>query len=232
MELSLDTASDRVAVALSAEGALVAELLWRCRSNHSSELLPAVDQLLVHGGAAPSDLQAIFVCRGPGSYGGLRAGLSTATALAFAWGVDILGVGRLEVDAYQQAAYPGPICAVHQAGRGELGWAVYERQDDEWRELIAPRLSWAEGLLAQAPSDALFCGELTPDLIEHLCERFGADVPLAAGAASLRRPGTLAELAWSRYCRGERDSSLYVEPIYLREPQITVSRRGRTAGLA
>jgi tRNA threonylcarbamoyladenosine biosynthesis protein TsaB len=225
MELSIDTASDRAGVALSQQGELIAELTWLSHANHSVELLPAIDQLLARAGAVRSDLSTVFVCRGPGSYGGLRAGLSTAMALAFALKLEILGLGRLEIDAFQHAVFPGPVCAVHRAGRGELAWASYAGAGGEWRELTPPRISWPEELLEGAPEGALFCGEIDAPLAEMLRERRGAATSIVTGNAAIRRPGALAELGWRRLATGERDSPLSVEPLYLREPQITLSRK-------
>ncbi|MGI8552050.1 MAG: tRNA (adenosine(37)-N6)-threonylcarbamoyltransferase complex dimerization subunit type 1 TsaB [Dehalococcoidia bacterium] len=225
MELCIDTASDRAGVALSRQGTVVAELTWLCRANHSVELLPAIDQLLVRAGVERPELDVVFVCRGPGSYGGLRAGLSTATGLAFALKLQILGLGRLELDAYQQTAFPGPICAVHQAGRGELGWALYQRYGEDWTELIAPRLSAPETLAAAVRAGVLFCGEIPQSLVEILREQRGPETPIVTGNAAIRRPWALAELGWRRFAKGDRDNPLYGEPIYLREPYITVSNK-------
>jgi tRNA threonylcarbamoyladenosine biosynthesis protein TsaB len=223
VELSIDTASDIAGIALSRQGGLVAELTWRCNANHSVEVLPAIDRLLTSGGVARTDLEAIFVCRGPGSYGGLRAGLSLAMSLASALQSEILGVGRLDVDAYQHAAYPGPICAVHRAGRGELAWAAYKAGDGDVSALREPALISPEDLAQQAPRGSLFCGELDGALIELIRANDPA-AEFATGAASVRRAGFLAELAWHRFARGERATAGFVEPLYLREPQITKAK--------
>lgn len=229
MELSLDTAGEPAGVALSDRGELVAELTWRCRTNHSVEVLPAVDGLLERAGASRADLQAVFVCRGPGSYGGLRAGLSLGMALAAGLGIDVLGVGRLEIEAYQQRTFPGPICPIHRAGRGELAWAVYTACGGDLQELEPPRLCWPEQLVEQAPAGALFCGEIDDELAASL-SRTLVPVTVARGSVSVRRAGALAELAWHRYMAGERAAAGYVEPLYLREPHITESRRSPWLG--
>ena len=105
LELTIDTASEMASVALSREGALEAELTWRCPRNHSAELLPAVQYLMQRAGVDKSELTAVFVCIGPGSYTGLRVGIASAKGLAFALGLPIVGVGRLEADAYQHADF-------------------------------------------------------------------------------------------------------------------------------
>ena len=81
-ELSIDTASELASIALSEEGILRAEMTWRCRRNHTVELLPAIDRLLAHSGLTREALTAVFVCTGPGMYTGLRVGISVAKGLA------------------------------------------------------------------------------------------------------------------------------------------------------
>ncbi len=228
VELTIDTASEMASVALSREGSLDAELTWRCPRNHSVELLPTIEHLMRHSSVDKSDLTAVVVCIGPGRYSGLRVGVSTAKGLAFALGLAIVGVGRLEADAYQHADYRGPVCAVHRAGRGELAWALYESEAATWRELVPPRLSPPEDLLADKRLErALFCGEISEELAESLRGAFGPATPIALGATSIRRAATIAELAWRRLAAGDTDDAASLRPIYLREPVITPPRGGR-----
>ncbi|KPK47042.1 MAG: hypothetical protein AMJ77_04410 [Dehalococcoidia bacterium SM23_28_2] len=221
MELTIDTASHMASVALSEEGALVAELTWHCPRNHSVELLPTLQDLMQRAGVDKGNLGAVFVCIGPGSYTGLRVGVSTAKGLAFALKLPLVGVGRLEADAYQHVDYPGPICPIHRAGRGELAWAVYGRDASGWREVMPPRLSLPDGLLAAGKrrlKRALFCGEVSEELAERLRETLGQRAAVAEAAAlSVRRAGFIAELAWRRLAAGQADDAASLKPIYLRE---------------
>jgi len=104
MELSIDTASELASIALSQEGALVAEMTWRCRRNHTVELLPSVERLLGQAGASKADLTAVFVCTGPGMYTGLRVGVTVVKALAHALALPSVGVGRLVIILPEQAS--------------------------------------------------------------------------------------------------------------------------------
>jgi tRNA threonylcarbamoyladenosine biosynthesis protein TsaB len=230
VELTIDTASEMASVALSQEGALVAELTWHCPRNHSTELLPTLQYLMQRAGVDKSGLRAIFVCIGPGSYTGLRVGVSTAKGLAFALRLPLVGVGRLETDAYQHADYSGSICPIHRAGRGELAWAVYARGASGWREVMPPRLSLPDGLLATGRrrlKRALFCGEISEELAERLREALGQQTVIAGAAAmSVRRAGFIAELAWRRLVDGQTDDAASLKPIYLREAVITRPRGG------
>lgn len=216
MELSIDTASEMASIALSDEGRIVAEMTWHCRRNHSVELLPSIDRLLSQAKAEKDDLEAVFVCTGPGGYTGLRVGLSTAKGLTYARRLPMVGVGRLELDAYPHEAFPGMVVAVHRAGRGDLAWAAYRA--DPWRETSAPQLSKPDELARQIEGPSLITGEIDDTLREAIAGAEG--VKIASRAASLRRAGTLAALGHERLAAGQAEEAALVAPVYLRPPAI------------
>ncbi len=225
MELSIDTAGPVAGVALTDHGVLVTELNWRTRTGPAAELLPAVEDVLARSAVERTAISAVFICKGPGSYGGLRVGVSTALGLALALDAAVLGAGRLEADAYVHAGWNGPIVPVHSAGRGDQAWAIYT-SGGAWHEREGPRLTSIAGLVAGLPPGSLVCGEVEAQLHDALrAER--PDVTISDGPAHARRAVTIAALAWPRYAAGARDSHLALEPIYLREPNITPSRAQR-----
>ena len=225
MELSLDTASDWAGIALSQEGRALAELTWHCPRRHSVELMPAVERLLERQDVSKDKLSAVFVCIGPGGYASLRVGVSTAKGLAFALNVPLVGVGRLEVEAYAHVSHPPPgaVCPLHLAGRREIAWALYKGPASEWQEVSAPRLSPIDDLPRLAPQDALFCGEDIERLEPELAERGVARDRMAPG---LRHAGDLAALGWRRLAAGLSDDPRSLTPLYLREPAIGPQKGG------
>ena len=225
MELAIDTASDWAGVALSREGHLVGEVTWRCHREHSTQLMPRVETLLSRLRVDKSEVSAVFVCTGPGSYAALRVGVSTAKGLAFALGIPIVGVGRLEIEAYQYAACGTPVCVLHRAGRGEVAWAVYQGPKGEWREVAPPRLSPPQEVMAHLPTGTLLCGE-EDDALEALLSEAGVGEKGRVVAPSRRRADYLAELGWRRLAAGRADDVRTLAPMYLREPAIGPQRRG------
>jgi tRNA threonylcarbamoyladenosine biosynthesis protein TsaB len=225
VELSIDTASEMASVALSREGVLQGEVTWRCRHNHTVELLPTIDRLLTQAGAGKQELTAVFVCTGPGMYTGLRVGVSTAQGLAYALKLPAVGVGRLELDAYQHAAFPGRIVAVHRAGRGELAWAAYRSRP--WRQVSAPRLDWPADVVSAGGGRGrtLFCGEVDGELAPAIGEALGERAVIAGAAAAVRRAATLAELGYQRLAAGEGQSPAALRVVYLRPPAIGPQKR-------
>ncbi len=223
MELSIDTASEIASVALSREGVLEAEVTWRCRRNHTAELLPTIDRLLSQAGTTKQELTAVFACTGPGMYTGLRVGVSTAQGLGYALKLLVIGVGRLELDAYQHAVFPGRIVAVHRAGRGELAWAAYRSRP--WRQVTAPRLDWPAEVVRRARGRSLFCGEVDDEFAAVIEEALGDKAVIASPAASVRRAASLAELGQRRLAAGEGQAAGALRVVYLRPPAIGPQKR-------
>lgn len=215
--LSIDTASSLASVALSRGGELVAESAWQCQRNHSVELLPAIERLLAEASVSKGDLTAVFVSIGPGMYTGLRVGVATAQGLARASGLPLVGVGRLELDAFPHASFGGNVVAVHEAGRGDLAWATY--RDGPWREITAPRLTKAEELADRLRERTLLTGEIDETLAALLAERAGNHAEIAEPAAT-GRAVALARLGQARLDAGAAHDPALVAPVYLRPPAI------------
>jgi tRNA threonylcarbamoyladenosine biosynthesis protein TsaB len=215
--LSIDTASSLASVALSRGGELVSESAWQCQRNHSVELLPAIDRLLTDASVAKGDLTAVFVSIGPGMYTGLRVGVATAQGLARAADLPLVGVGRLELDAYPHASFGGDVVAVHQAGRGDLAWATYRAEP--WREIAAPRLTKAEELADSLRERTLLTGEIDETLAALLAERAGNHAEITE-PATIGRAVALARLGQARLDAGAAGEPALVAPVYLRPPAI------------
>lgn len=224
MQIAIDTSTDTATVALVAGGEVLAELTWRSERNHSVELLPNLDYLLKQAKLTLGDVTAIIVARGPGSYNGLRVGISAAKGLAFGLGVPLVGVGTLAVSAYAHAAGGRPVCPLYPAGRDEIATARYQLVGGQWRTLEGEHLSTIAGLCAGVSVPTVFCGELLPEVVRELEERLGGKVVLPSPAARLRRAAYLAELGLKRLEAGDIDPVATLQPLYLRRPAITRPR--------
>jgi tRNA threonylcarbamoyladenosine biosynthesis protein TsaB len=217
--LAIDTAAELAGVALLEDEMLLAEVTWRSRQNHSRELLPTLDWLLQRCQRSKDDLGAIFVCLGPGSYAGLRVGLSTAKALAYSLDLQIAGVGRLAADAYPiAAASSARVVALQVAGRAELAWAVYAWRDGELLELQAPQLGPRERLVETLSAGDIVCGEIEKldDETRGLLASRGTRT-VTSGAS---RVLAVARLGALRLSRGDVDNGDSLVPLYLRAPAI------------
>ncbi|HUF54235.1 MAG TPA: tRNA (adenosine(37)-N6)-threonylcarbamoyltransferase complex dimerization subunit type 1 TsaB [Dehalococcoidia bacterium] len=217
MELSIDTASETASIALSREAAVLAEKSWRCERNHTVEVLPAIDRLITDAGGIKADLSAVFVSTGPGMYTGLRVGIAIAKGISIAMKLPLVGVGRLELDAYPHRAFAGEVIAVHNARRGEFAWAAY--RGGPWREVREPKIAKPDALVAAITERTLVVGEVTDALAETL-RAVAGDRVVVQPTPELGRAPALAALGWQRLQSGGPHEAALVVPVYLRPPAI------------
>lgn len=219
MLLALDTSTRLAGIALySGQDGLISELSWHSANRHTVELMPRVDQMLAQAGAASSDLRAVAVALGPGSFTGLRVALAAAKGLALAGDLVLLGVPTLDAVAYPHSHQPLPVIALVQAGRGRVCWAPYFHGPAGWAASAPYGLAAIPSLAKIISHPMLIAGELAPADRQQLAEASGDQAVLLPPALSIRRPGCLAEIAWGRYAAGEQDDPAALSPIYLHEP--------------
>lgn len=219
MILAIDTSTDNASLALVKEGRVLAEANWRCEQNHTVELLPHLVSLLGEAKAGIGSISGVAVARGPGSFNGLRAGISTAKGLAFSLGVPIIGISSLEAVAYEHAEAGLPVCPISNAGRGEIAAAIYQRQDNNWRQLVAEHITTLDALCSGITTRTIFCGEFTPQLADELKKQLKERAVIAA--TDPPRARLLAELGKRRLEAGDYDHPTTLQPLYLRRPAIT-----------
>jgi len=221
MLLAIDTSTDTASLALVQDSQVIAELTWHCEQNHSVELLPRLADLLGRSKSTIQAITGIVVAKGPGSFNGLRVGVSTAKGLAFSLGIPIVGISTLEVEAYQHAETNLPICPIFNAGRGEIATAIYQMEDNEWCQIVGEHITTVETLCSQITTKTLFCGEFTDAIAGELKKRLKRKAIISSSTARLRRAGFLAELGQQRLAAGNYDNPATLHPLYLRRPPIT-----------
>lgn len=221
MQLAIDTSTDTASLALVRDGDVVAELTWRCGQNHTRQLLPNLEHLLSQFDLSPQALTGIIVARGPGSFNGLRVGISVAKGLAFSLGVPIVGISTLEVEAYQHAGTGLPVCPVFNAGRGEVATATYRRRRGRWLQLAPEHITTIEALCSGITSKTVLCGEYVTVIAEQLRQHLGSKAVIPSTTTGLRRAAFLAELGLKRLTAGDTDDTATLQPLYLRRPSIT-----------
>lgn len=222
MLLAIDTSTDSASLALVQDGRTLAEATWRCGQNHSVELLPRLTRLLQEAKAELKSVSCILVARGPGSFNGLRVGLSTAKGLAFSLGIPIIGVSSLELEACQHAENDLPICPIFNARRGEIATALYQKKDNKWQRLAPEHITTVEALDAEITEKTLFCGEYVPTIASQLKEKLKDKAVIAPDKP--RRASLMAELAKERLEAEDYDNPATLQPLYLRRPVITQRR--------
>ena len=213
--LAIETTAFSGSVALLEAGEVVFAAVLPGEQRSAQALAPAVENAMREVGWAMSSLRIIAVAQGPGSFTGLRVGITTAKMLAYALNADILGIDTLHVLA-EQAKPPeklnASIHAIFDAQRQELFAACYTRgqgmlvQQGETR--IVPQAVWLRELSA---GDWV----IGPPLAK-LSAKLPADVLIASESDWQPRASTVGLIAQREYLAGRRDDLIHLAPRYLR----------------
>lgn len=214
--LVFDTSGEYAVLALANEdGTLQAASLFEGRRSLSRRLMGQIDGLLKGNGLTLSDLTALAVGIGPGSFTGVRVGVTTAKTLAQVTGKPLVGVGTLEAYAIGWEDASATIVPILPSRRGEVYAAVYQTGQEreapfaESDEAIQTRLE-----TLSERGDLIVCGAtafLPPGRFVALLQPF---VP----------PDGLARLAARRLAAGATDDLLALVPLYVVAPRITTPR--------
>ena len=226
--LAFDASSRTASVALYREGALLGQSYQNNGLTHSQTLMPMVESLLRNTQIPVSDVGLVAVTHGPGSFTGLRIGVSSAAGLAWGWGTPCVGVSSLEAAAMGVRHMDGLICAVMDARRGQVYNALFHVKNGKFSRLT--------------PVRAISVAELWPEIINkspvlvgdgaEMCYnqlyvgRGDLDAPLSPPPARLapthlRHPTAwaVAVLAEQAAARGEAMPPERLWPVYLRPSQ-------------
>lgn len=124
--LGIETANAPLSIAVVRDGKVIAEIVQNIKLTHSAGAMPAIEEVLVKAGIKPNELDAIAVSEGPGSYTGVRIGVTLAKTLAWTLKKPLVGISSLKTLAANAALYDGFICPIFDARRGNVYSAVYK----------------------------------------------------------------------------------------------------------
>jgi tRNA threonylcarbamoyladenosine biosynthesis protein TsaB len=240
MMIAIETATDVCGVALVHNGAVAAHRSIREKNVHSERLLPMIDEVLREAAVALTDLDAICVSIGPGSFTGLRIGLSTAKGLAVASRKPVVAVPTLDALAYEyfrtcSPPVPGIVVPVIDAKRDEVYYSFFEVHSTGIRRLKDYSIDSTGRIFEEASHyrSVVFVGDGTRKIRpiaganpDYSCKPEIVCTPVSVGIVGEREGKALS---------AEELSTL--EPLYLREFVTTVpndkrDRRTRPASSA
>jgi tRNA threonylcarbamoyladenosine biosynthesis protein TsaB len=217
--LAIETATDVCSVAIHAEGVVIADASLHRPRQHAAHLTPLIGALLDRCDLAPDAIDAVAVSAGPGSYTGLRIGVSTAKGLAMAASADLIGVPTFEALALEAVPFAkgGAIVTAFDARRASVYLAVYLATPEELEERIsaaAVDLEEASALLSELSFPLTLVGDGAPLIADRLNAVEIEHVVLPDVRPSAVSVATLGARRWHR---GERSDLASFEPEYLRE---------------
>lgn len=219
--LALDTSTLVSSVAVATEDTLLAELTLQTKLTHSEVLMPHIKQILEMTQIKKSELTAISISIGPGSFTGLRIGLATAKSMAYALDIPIVGVPTLAALAYN---YPVPniyLAPLLDAQKGNAYIGLYLWENGILKEIYAPDVEAFDEILAkgsQLDKPVIFMGEIAVKNANKI-EAIGENVLLAMPHMIMPRAASVAMLGQIMLAEGKIDHVMCLEPLYIRRSE-------------
>ena len=219
MILCIETSTAVLSVALARDGAVVCERVCIQPRSQAALTAPLVKEVLDAAGITAGACDAVCVSAGPGSYTGLRVGVSTAKGLAFGAGIPLLSMGTLDILVEGVEEKPAFIVPMIDARRMEVYTAVYSADGTRLTEVEARVIgpdAFAEYL---EQGEVLFVGDgalKCQEVITHPNARFREAFPLARH---------MARRAQEDFDAGKFQDVAYFEPFYLKDFIATVSKK-------
>jgi tRNA threonylcarbamoyladenosine biosynthesis protein TsaB len=222
--LAIDTATSCGVVGLAENGRPVAELSLVSRETHSARLLPGIEWLLKSAGWTIAEIDGFGVTLGPGSFTGLRVGLSAVKGLAWSLRKPVAGLSSLEILADQYRGEGVTIAPMLDARRDRVYCAAYRWNGDKLAILRPPSDSSAPEFVRDLTGPVVCFGEGARKY-RGAIEAIGKNgVIFAPAEYDLPRGTTAARLASEALARGETLDIYRAEPLYLRPSEAELKR--------
>ena len=215
--LAIDTTAVAASAALVDESGIIAVFNVNNKLTHSQKLLPMIDSVLSQSGYGISDVDLFAVSAGPGSFTGVRIGISAIKGLAFSKDIPCVAVSSLEALAYMNRNCGAVMCPVMDARRDEYYNALF---NSDFSRICDDRAISAEELEIQLKSYAkvILNGDGAIKLLDWLDGRL-PNVSLASEISLLQSAASVGLCGLEKFKRGEKISSFDLSPVYLRKPQ-------------
>ncbi len=236
--VGIDTATSSASVALIEEGRLISEKAYprdglvtakagNGNGNHAETLLPLIESLFEGTKTLLQDIAGLALSIGPGSFTGLRIGLSTVKGLAYGWQIPVVGVSTLLAYAARAVEYEGLICAILDARKDELYAAMFQKSgatlDRLTEDILASAAKVTEMIRGcQRDAPCLLVGDRA-----EICNRLSsglAGVRLLVAPDSPTVATAVARLSEDRFRCNDVDDLGALTPVYIRPSEAELKR--------
>ncbi len=222
--LAVDTSTEVCTVGLAENQRLLGEITLGHGQTHARFLMQAIDHLFALTGTTLNDVQAFVAGRGPGSFTGLRIGISTVKGLAMAGAKPLVGVSSLAVLAHQADGDRDLVCPMLDARRKEVYWSLYRREDDQLVPQVPERVGDVLSVIDTLDRPCTFIGNGALLYRTKLEQAGRCNDHWPPPESHTVRAAVLARLGWQRLRRGESVPVESFSPVYLRKSDAEINR--------
>jgi len=221
--LGIETATKTGGVAIVSESGVLAEYTLNIEVTHSERLMSTVDRVLKDTGFTLANIDGYGVSIGPGSFTGLRIGLSTIKGLAFTTGKPVAAVPTLKALAWNIPFSRYPVCPLLDARKKEVYAGLYRHDGrNTVQEMPDAVISLAE-LAGTLTGDILFTGEGARLFEADIKKSFSDRAHFAPLSSSVPSSASVAEIALTMIKGGQQTGPDAIVPMYIRRPEAEVA---------
>lgn len=220
--LGIDTSCSAATAAILSDEKLEAEIFLNHKMQHSVILFPMIEKMLNMLQIKIQDIDAVAVSGGPGSFTGLRIGVSAAKGIVQGGNKKFVAVSSLDAIAFQQVGFDGIICPMLDALRDNVYTRLFSWQSGELFNLYDYDALHIDELLKRLSGRnerVMFCGDAVKMHRERIIEKLGERALFAPLSTAMPRAASIAELGRIKLQRGMEDDIYTYSPIYIRKSQ-------------
>jgi tRNA threonylcarbamoyladenosine biosynthesis protein TsaB len=211
---------------MDARAGLVVEVRVNVEVAHSERLMTELDHALCSAGLGVKDMDALAVSAGPGSFTGLRIGLSTVKGLSYATGLPVVAVPTLEAFAWCFPFSPYPVCPMLDARKNEVYAGVFRRDGEEMKRLFPERSIKPRELALKLKGydRVVLAGEGAALYMEELNAALEEGALYAPAHLTVPSPSAVAYLGLKKALKGEFSDPEGLSPFYIRKSEAELKR--------
>ncbi|RLB77134.1 MAG: tRNA (adenosine(37)-N6)-threonylcarbamoyltransferase complex dimerization subunit type 1 TsaB [Deltaproteobacteria bacterium] len=215
--LAVDTATKSCSVAVVNKRSLLAEMTTVRKQTHSRHLMKMIEKVIGLSGLALSELDGFAVTRGPGTFTGMRIGISSVKGLATATGKPVVGVSSLDALAMQASFFPYLICPFIDASRGEVYFSRYKFRNGHLEKEADEQVSSPEKAVFDLNETCLFIGDGALLYQKTILNKMDKSAFFASSFQNTLRASTVAYISMDRLKNDDTDDIGIFVPHYIRK---------------
>jgi tRNA threonylcarbamoyladenosine biosynthesis protein TsaB len=225
--LALDTATQSCSVAIVDDESLLAELTRVNSKTHSRHLMDLINTVCRIADLKAEDMDGFAVTIGPGSFTGLRIGISAIKGLAFSFGKPVVGVSSLDALAWQCAQSAYLICPLLDARKKEVYACRYRFKNNELKKDGTEKVASPAEAVRGIREPSIFVGNAVQLYRENVSAELGELAHFAAWGQHSIRASSIAWLSMTGFYRQQTDDVALLIPQYIRKPDAEVKSHGK-----
>ena len=223
--LALDTATNSCSVAIMDAGVVIAELNSANNQTHSKHLMTMIDTVCNLGKLKITAMDGFAVTLGPGSFTGLRIGISTVKALAWSLKKPVVGISSLDALAWQCVPGPNPICTLLDARKQEVYCCRYHYENGELKKDSPEQVLALADAISGISQPCLFVGNGATLYEKEINAGLGELALFAGRNHDTIRASSVAGLSVDRFIRNQTDDVALLVPHYVRKSDAELHRK-------